>query len=438
MKHLASTLCLLSALVLCGCGGGGTYALPPGSPPAPPPGPPPPPPPPPPAGYTVLHTFKGGAEGERPYSLIGDEAGNLYGTTGEGGDLSCPDDVNGCGTVFKLDPSGALTTLHVFHGAPTDGVTPQEGLIRDAAGNIYGATFSGGAHGFGILYKLDVTGSETVLYQFTGGADGAFPEVGFQDVAGNLYGTTGFNGQFVKCSHDCGTVFKLDATGNLTTLYTFSGLDGDTPSTGPLIVDAAGNLYGTTAYGGSAPTCIHPLGCGTVFKLDPSGMLTTLHAFVGHEVEGEVPTGRLSRDEAGNLYGTTIGGGGDLGGTVFKVDANGQMTTLHAFVSAPGGEDGNDPGGQNPQGGVLLGATGNLYGTTQAGGVSEWGVLFEMNAESGQETVLNSFTQAGGGGPQGPLVLDSAGNLYGTGAVGGDLTCQPPAGCGIVFKMKLP
>ena len=139
-------------------------------------------------------------------------------------------------------------------------------------------------------------------------------------------------------------------------------------------------------------------------------------------------------DGAGNLYGVTAGGGPNLGGTVFKLDANGQMTTLHSFVGAFEG-DGDDPGGADPQGGVLLDAMGNIYGTTFGGGTTMWGVAFVLD-ESGKETVLQTFTQAGGGSPIGPLVTDGA-NLYGTGDAGGDLNCQPTSGCGILFKLKL-
>jgi uncharacterized repeat protein (TIGR03803 family) len=342
--------------------------------------------------------------------------------------------VNGCGTIFKVDSSGVFTTLHVFAGRPSDGADPRAGLIRDAAGNLYGGTFFGGAHDAGILFKLDTTGNETVLHDFTGGADGYSPDVGLQDAAGNLFGVTGLNFALMKCSSACGTVFKLDSAGDLTTLHTFNGVDGDSP--GPLIADAAGNLYGATFYGGDNLNCINPLGCGTVFKLDSSEILTTLYAFAGAEAEGEAPLGALARDEAGNLYGATAGGGPNLGGTVFKLDANGQLTTLHSFI---GGvfDDGVDPGGADPQGGLLLGAMGNLYGTTFGGGAPGWGVVFVLD-ESGTETVLYTFTQAGGGASIGPLVADGAGNLYGTGTVGGDVNCQPPTGCGIVFKLALP
>ena len=426
---LQSLFVLVVLVVFCGCGG-----APGGSPPSPPPPPPQPQPQPQPQHYIILHTFEGKEDGARPWGLIRDQAGNLYGTTSEGGNLSCPDDTNGCGTIFKVDYSGVFTTLHVFAGSPGDGANPQPGLVLDSAGNLYGGTFFGGAHQSGIVFKLDSSGNETVLHHFSGGANIA-PNIGVRDASGNLYGTTGFNGNLQKCSHDCGTVFRLDITGNLTTLHTFNGSDGDEPS-GSLIDDAAFNLYGTTAYGGNKSGCVHPLGCGTVFKLDPEGNFTMLYAFGAPEKEGNVPSGPLVLDHAGSLYGTTIGGGINMGGTVFKLDVTGVLTSLHSFISAPGGEVGNDPGGQNPEGGLL--ALSNIfYGTADAGGVTEGGVVFALD-QSGKETVLDSLIQADGWGPIGPIVSDASGkNLYSTATAGADLSCQSPVGCGVLFQIQL-
>jgi uncharacterized repeat protein (TIGR03803 family) len=319
-------------------------------------------------------------------------------------------------------------------------------LIRDAAGNLYGSTIGGGAHHAGTVFKLDAGGNETVLHHFTGGVGGASPYAGLiRDAAGNLYGVTGGGGK-LPCpigSDGCGTVFKLAPTGALTTLHAFAGggTEGALP-TSSLILDAAGNLYGNTFYGGDLNCSFS--GCGTVFKIAPSGAFTTLHTFTGPfsggATEGESPSGPLILDEAGNLYGTTAGGGARIGGTVFKLDATGQITNLHNFNGGDGGELENDPGGKNPRGGVLRNAAGVLYGTTSGGGVSRWGVVFRLNVDSGAKTVLHTFTgKADGGPPQGPLVGDSAGNLYGTTSAGGDLTCHAAdGGCGLVFKIKGP
>jgi uncharacterized repeat protein (TIGR03803 family) len=183
-----------------------------------------------------------------------DAAGNLYGTAYVGGDPTC-----GCGTVFKLDPSGNATVLHAFTEG-TDGGLPQAGLIRDAAGNLYGTTQIGGSSNAGTVFKVDTAGNETVLYSFTGGADGGSPLGGVsRDAAGNLYGTTQLGG---SPQLQAGTVFKLDTSGKLTALHTFTGgADGSNPFAG-VIRDSAGNLYGTTAGGGDS-------GFGTVFKITP-------------------------------------------------------------------------------------------------------------------------------------------------------------------------
>ena len=204
----------------------------------------------------------------------------------------------------------SITVLHSFTNSP-DGALPFAGLLRDAAGNLYGTTGSGGIFGFGTVFKLDSSGNETVLHSFAGGGDGQQPSGDLiRDAAGNLYGTTLLGGGVFSnnCFGSCGTVFKLDPSGNETVLHTFAGGgDGRQPN-GNLIMDAAGNLYGTTGSGGSA-TCPVTLGCGTVFKLDTSGILTLLHSFTGSPGDGESPVGGLIMDKAGNLYGTTLNGG---------------------------------------------------------------------------------------------------------------------------------
>lgn len=283
---------------------------------------------------SALYAFTGASDGDGAYpssNLIGDSSGNLYGTTIQGGDSSC-DGGYGCGTVFKLDTGRKVTVFHAFTGPP-DGAFPYAGLVRDAAGNLYGTTSSGGstnatcapAGGCGTVFKIDITGKETVLYTFTGAPDGENPGGGLiLDAAGNLYGITGGGGEAEgqgNCTDGigCGTVFKLDAaTGKETILYTFAGgTDGSSPEAG-VIRDAAGNIYGTTGGGGSSnPKCITGT-CGTVFELDATGKETILHRFVG--TDGELPLGTLLRDKAGNLYGTTLIGTRDAkNGVVFEV-----------------------------------------------------------------------------------------------------------------------
>lgn len=385
--------------------------------------------------YTVLHTFRG-PDGSGPTyaGLVGDAAGNLYGTTPNGGDFSC-DPPYGCGTVFQISPTGKRRVLHIFAGG-LDGSVPAAGLVRDSAGNLYGTTNQGGGfYSKGTVFKVDKTGTETVLYAFTALTDGAFPAGALvRDSAGNLYGTTAAGGGDHTCGlGGCGTVFKLDAAGAETVLHRFNGLDGAHPVSG-LIRDSAGNFYGTT-YDGGDPACNYPYGygCGKVFMLDPAGNETVLYSFVGG-TDGAGSLSGLVRDAAGNLYGTTEYGGGanptcgDNGcGTVFKVTSTGLETVLHAFTGASDGIF--------PNGSLVRDSAGNLYGTTYTGGVSGYGLVFKLDA-AGAETVLYQFIGgADGSFPYTGLVRDPSGNFYGTTWQGGDLGCSHPVGCGTVFKL---
>jgi uncharacterized repeat protein (TIGR03803 family) len=289
--------------------------------------------------YSVLYSFTGGTGGYEPQgSVVRDSAGNLYGTTRVGGDSTkCPD---GCGVVFKVDPTGAETAIYSFMGAP-DGADPQ-GLIRDSAGNLYGTAQSGGfvpthgpfcAGGCGVIFKLDPAGKETILHRFSG-KDGWSPSPGLiGDSAGNLYGATLKGG-----TADSGVVFKLDPTGTETVLYSFTGgADGRDPAAG-LLRDSAGNLYGTTKYGGvCGNNCPQAQGCGVVFKVDPAGAETVLHSFTGSD--GCVPVAGVVPDSAGNLYGTTFFGGTAGWGAIFTLDPAGTETTLYSFTEGAGGSN---------------------------------------------------------------------------------------------------
>jgi uncharacterized repeat protein (TIGR03803 family) len=391
--------------------------------------------------FTVLDTFNQ-ANGIAPQPLLGDAKGNLYGTTFSGGtSTNCPTrDANGCGTVFKVDPAGKLTTLYSFTGE-SDGKYPIGRLVRDAKGNLYGVTFFGGV-GNGTVFKLDPADRLTTLYSFTDGLDGALPDGGLvRDAKGNLYGTAFYGG----ASND-GTVFKLNPAGKLTTLYSFAGgTDGAEPQ-GGLVQDAAGNLYGTTVTGGGSSNCTN--GCGTVFKVSKTGKETVLYSFTG-EADGGIPENvDLVRDTAGNLYGTTFSGGGGSCtpdnatgcGVVFKLDVSGKETVLYSFT---GGRNGG-----NPEGGVVLDDKGNIYGTTafygghsSANCIDEYqkldgcGVVFKLDT-TGKESVLHRFTSGSDGNdPISTLLRDTKGNLYGNTSTGGDLNCQNGHGCGVVFKV---
>jgi len=348
---------------------------------------------------TVLYTFTGAGDGGNPTaSLVRDLAGNLYGTTSKGG-------ANNEGVVYKVDMSGQETVLHTFTGG-SDGGYPYAGVILDSAGNLYGTASSGGSTRLGVAFKLDASGQERVLRTFPAGT-GCAPFAGVIVSGGSLYGTT-YNGG----SANAGTVYKLSA-GQHKVLYSFSGgTDGGYPYTS-VVGDAAGNLYGTTFAGGA-------FNAGTVYKLDPSGKETVLYSFP--DGAGD-PYGGVILDAAGNLYGTTVQGGPYDSGTVYKLDPSGQFTLLHVFQ--PSLQDLND--GSEPYAGLALDSNGNLYGTTLAGGGGGDGVAFEVSA-AGVYAVIYSFGLHGSA-PYGPLVLDSAGNLYGTASSGGN------ASAGVVYKL---
>jgi uncharacterized repeat protein (TIGR03803 family) len=310
-----------------------------------------------------------------------------------------------------------FTLLHTFSGAP-DGAGSVAGLVQDAAGNLYGTTQQGGITagvctntpsaftGCGTVFKIDTTGNETVLYRFTGAADGAFPAAGLvRDGAGNLYGTTLYGGTVTAaCVYGCGTVFKLDIAANLTPLHNVGSSAG-------LVMDGAGNLYGSTTEG--------------IFQLDPAtGAFTVLDSNAGSGAT-------LALDAAGNIYGTTPELGGNSScGTVFKLDTTPTYTVLYSFTG-----EGND--GCNPLGGVVLDAAGNLWGTTSNGGALDCtggqhnaiscGTVFKVSPAGGE---ISGFSLNGPDFPQAGLALDAAGIFYGTSKWDGS-----SGGKGEVFKI---
>jgi uncharacterized repeat protein (TIGR03803 family) len=305
---------------------------------------------------TVQHAFVKAEGGGSMSALLLDREGNLYGTNPIGGGLAP------VGTVFELSRGGKLAPLYRFGGGLADGNSPYGALIRDDAEDLYGATSGGGAFLSGTIFKIDhQTGAETILYNFQGQPDGAGPNGGLvRDAQGNLYGTTILGG--VNGNPGFGTVFKLDAAGNETVLYSFEGgSDGEQPGAG-LIRDSAGNFYGTTIIGGG--------GSGTVFKLDPSSGETVLHRFGSSSTDGIQPHAGVVRDAAGNFYGTTYFGGAFGDGTVYKLDPGGNLTILHSFAW------GTD--GAGPWGGVIRDAAGNLYGTTSVGGTYNFGIVYKI------------------------------------------------------------
>jgi uncharacterized repeat protein (TIGR03803 family) len=307
-----------------------------------------------------------------------------------------------------------FTTLYSFTGG-ADGGTSYAGLVLDNAGNLYGVTTVGGSglfgcvSGCGTVFKLDTGGQETVLHSFGSTvADGESPDLGylFRDGAGNLYGTTSFGG-----AYESGTAFRVSPAGKEAVFSFTGGANGGFPAAG-LVPDAAGNLYGTTLARGSG--CL-PHGCGMVFKLNSAGKETVLHSFTGTP-DGDEPLAGLVRDNAGNFYGTTLQGGTSGVGTVFKVSSSGEEIVLYSFCSVSGCADGSGPWGD-----LVLDSAGNLYGTTFQGGALNYGTVFKVDP-TGQETVLYSFCSqdcTDGALPLDGLVRDSVGNFYGTTQSGG-------------------
>lgn len=359
----------------------------------------------------TLHTFSGssGDDGADSYApLVQDSAGNLYGTTAAGGVL------RNQGTVFRVDTSGNETVLYSFTGG-ADGGNPRSGLLLDVAGNLYGITAGGGIFpGQGVVFKLDPSGVETVLHTLTT-ADGSGSASGLiRDPSGNYYGTTELGGAYNQ-----GVVFKVDPSGNYSVLHSFGKrgvVDGSEPYAG-LVRDAAGNLYGTTFGGGR-------YGSGTVYKIDVSGNESVLYSFRGGS-DGELPSSSLVLDVAGNLYGTTDAGGTHNVGTVFKVSPSGKEKILHSF--------GSTGDAASPFVGLVRDESGNFYGTTDGGGTYGHGSVFKVDS-SGTETVLYSFTGSSDGArPDATLWRDAAGTLYGT-----TLDKGSGHNAGTVFELTFP
>jgi uncharacterized repeat protein (TIGR03803 family) len=352
--------------------------------------------------FTMLHDFAG-PSGDGANSGAGvtlDNLGNIYGTTDYGGAANA-------GAIFELAPNGTQTLLHSF-GGTGDGINPDGAVTIDpSTGDIYGGTEQGGADGYGVIYKLTADGAYTVLHSFDGVNEGSWLRGQLlRDKKGNLYGAAVFGG-----ADGDGTVFKLSAKGKLTVLHTFDGADGNAPEHG-VIRDEAGNLYGVTAFGGASDS-------GTVFKIAADGTFATLYSFTGGN-DGFIPYGRLASDKDGNLYGGTEAAGANHRGTVFKLAADGTLTTLYAFT---GGADGS-----NPQGDMLRVGK-NLYSTTSAGGdpTCQCGVVFEVKP-SGKESVLHTFVGGDGGDSTAGLTMNNSA-LYGATVSGG------ADGYGVVFSV---
>jgi uncharacterized repeat protein (TIGR03803 family) len=395
--------------------------------------------------YKVLYAFAGGNDGANPLAgLTIDSSGNLYGAAYDYGG-------QGYGTVYELAPNGStwtFSTIYTFRGSDHyDGMGPQARPVLGPNGSLYGTTNLGGFgqgciawdNGCGTVYSLKNNSgiwSETVLFQF-GTANGGYPGYGdvVFDPSGNLYGTSPTSG-----THSSGIAYELNRTSNWaeSVLYNFQGTtDGSTPLNGP-IFDQSGNLYGTTSAGGAH-------GYGTVYELSPSGSSwteTALYSFTNGS-DGGGPTSNLVMDSSGNLYGATQSGGTYGGGTVFRLKRNpgGSWTfsTIYEFRSptmkpvrgTPTGTCSGEPyvGSDRT---LTIDSAGNLYGTTSADTVNQWGTVFKLTPISvtWSYTALHTFSGTNDGAtPWGRLTLDSAGDIYGT-AVGGGAN-----GCGVIFEI---
>jgi uncharacterized repeat protein (TIGR03803 family) len=386
----------------------------------------------------VLHSFSG-PDGLMPNSLIADSAGNLYGTTYEGGSGVSGYCNSSCGVAFELSPAAdgsTETVLYNFCSVPNcaDGANPVGSLVRDSAGNLYGVTVNGGEHnncidsgGCGVVFELTPnsggTWTETVLHSFTGAEDdGENPASGLVlDSTGNLYGTTQYSGAL------WGLVFELSPTeGGVwqeTVLYSFTGgQDGGNPTS--VVLDSAGDLYGTAVSGGdpNGVSCSGFNGCGVVFELTPNQngtwQETVLHAFAGN-ADGGFPFGAVSIDSSGNLFGAALEGantscGGYGCGVVFELILADGWTenVLHSFSGADG---------ESPNGNLTISPTGSIYGTTRFGGANEKdGVVYELIPTLNGSWNENGVSLEGKFGftPTAGLTL-GAGQAYGTTSGGG-------------------
>jgi uncharacterized repeat protein (TIGR03803 family) len=350
--------------------------------------------------YQVLAAFgQPYSSGAAPYAgLIQGTDGGFYGTTSEGGAANR-------GTIFKVD-AGTLTILHSF--ASNEGTFPQARLLQASDGRFYGTTVGGGGGDRGTIFRVDAAGTLTTLHSFNY-SDGDHPSVGLIEGGdGSFYGTTLYGG-----STGQGTVFKIDAAGTLTTLHSFNFyLDGGQPA-GGVIQGSDGNFYGVASTGGA-------MGCGTVFRIDAAGTLTTLHSF-DCGAGGSSPYDGIIQGTDGSFYGTTWWGGAMGLGTVFKVDRAGTLTTLYSF---------NSTDGANPYGALIQGSDGSFYGTTSTATTGP-GTIFKI-AATGTLTTLFRFNSANGAYPYGGVIQGRDGSFYGTTSTGG------ANGSGVVFRLTVP
>jgi uncharacterized repeat protein (TIGR03803 family) len=362
--------------------------------------------------FNTVLTFDG-TDGALPGVLVQGFDGNFYGTTQNGG-------ANGDGTIFKTTPAGTLTTIYSFCAETncSDGERPIA-LLQGRDGNFYGETFNGGllscgiyGNGCGTVFKVDAAGTLTTLHTFSDGTDGAYPVSLLQGADGNFYGTTGIS------PNHLGTIFRITAAGTLTTMFAFKGSEGSQPE--GLMQATDGNFYGTTFGGGE--------GYGTIFKITPAGSFTPLYSFTDFIGEGAHPMAGLVQASDGNFYGTTTNeSAANLQGTVFKVTPAWEVTLLYQFCVPSS----NCPQGYQPQAALIQGTDGDLYGTTLSGGNHGCGTVFQITT-AGTLTTLHSFDDSDGCSPEAAMLQATNGTFYGTTAGGG-----PNNGQGTIFSINM-
>ncbi|HTR23616.1 MAG TPA: choice-of-anchor tandem repeat GloVer-containing protein [Terriglobales bacterium] len=382
-------------------------------------------------------------------NLVQATDGNFYGTTEYGG-------AYGSGAVIRVSPGGTVKTLYSFCKQPncTDGQTPGGSLLQASDGNFYGTTSQGGTANTGTVFKITKSGKLTSLYSFcsqSACSDGNYPGAGLiQATDGNLYGETANGGAYGGgCgSYGCGTLFEITTAGVLTTIYTFcvqpndNCTDGELPM-GGLLEASDGNLYGTTASDGNSDTCSN--GCGTIFKLSPARLLTTLYTFCSKQncADGTSPESGVIEGNDGNFYGTTNAGGmqycGPYGfgcGTVFQLSPAGKLTALHSFDNTDGAQ---------VFAGVVQGTDGNFYGTTYSGGANDncfgtCGTLFSMTPTGSLTSLYDFCAQSNcpdGDNPVAGLIQGTNGQLYGMASAGGTDSFTCTFGCGTIFSLNM-
>jgi uncharacterized repeat protein (TIGR03803 family) len=351
---------------------------------------------------STVYTFIGSHDGEDPYSALAQgRDGNLYGTTYSGG-------ASGSGIVFRISASGVMTNLYSFTGG-NDGFSPQAGLVQGSDGNLYGTTLGGGVSAFGTVFKITTNGALSTLYSLVIGLDGNGPEATLvQGKDGDFYGTASNGG-----TNGVGTVFRITTNGVFTSFYSFTGGDDGANPYGPVMQGSDGAFYGTTGYGG---TNNH----GTVFRVT-TNTFTSLYSFTGGN-DGANPYAGLAQASNGVLYGATLNGGANGVGTIFKITTNGVFSSIYSFA---GGDDGGYPYGT-----LVLAKNGAFYGTTSYG-TNSAGSVFKITT-NGVVTALYSFTGGNdGASPQAGLVQGADGSFYGTTFGGG------AGNAGTVFRITI-